>query len=120
MRLDHDGQERAFDGHGTDSTGATFQSADPGIIARLKSGEGAAWQWVEGFASWSQPPLQRSPYRCYLGLKEAGWVYAHQNGELSWLTAVVPEKKPTTVAFIGGTGYVPGTAELWCDGKQTA
>ena len=120
VRLDHDGQDRVFDGHGTDSTGATFQSADPGIIARLKSGEGAAWQWVEGFTSWSQPPLQRSPYRCYLGLKEAGWVYAHQNGELSWLTAVVPEKKPTTVAFIGGTGYVPGTAELWCDGKQTA
>ena len=28
------------------------------------------------------------------------------------------EKKPTAVAFIGGTGYGRGKAELWCDGKR--
>jgi len=30
----------------------------------------------------------------------------------------VAEKRPTAVAFIGGTGYGPGKAELWCDGKK--
>jgi hypothetical protein len=118
VRLDSDGKERPFDRKGTDSTGATFRCADPGIVARLKSGEGRAWQWVEGFAGWANLPPQRSLYRCYLGSVESGWVYSHQKSEVSWLTGPVAEKKPTAVAFVGGTGYGRGKAELWCDGKR--
>jgi hypothetical protein len=118
VRLDCDGKEQPFDGRGTDSTGATFQDAGPGIVAKLQSGEGRAWQWVEGFANWAEPPPQRSFYRCYLGSVESGWVYSHQNSAVSWLTGPVVEKKPTAVAFVGGTGYGPGKAELWCDGKR--
>ncbi len=118
VRLDDDGRERPFDRPGTDSTGATFSCADAGIIAKLKSGEGSAWQWVEGFASWVQQPPQLGLYRCYLGSVESGWVYARQDGEVSWLTAAVTEKRPTAVAFVGGTGYGPGKAELWCDGQK--
>ncbi len=115
---DCDGKERPFDGERTDSTGATFKYADPGIIAGLKASEGGVWQWVDGFAEWVNPPAQRGLYRCYLGVVEAGWVYARQDGELSWLTAAPTEKRPTAVAFVGGTGYGPGKAELWCDGKR--
>jgi hypothetical protein len=118
VRLDRDGKERPFDRKGADSTGATFKVADPGIIPRLKSGEGRVWQWIEGFAGWSKQPPQRSAYRCYLGTVESGWVYAHQNSEIAWQTAPAAEKKPTAVAFIGGTGYGAGKAELWCDGKK--
>ncbi|MHB8866950.1 MAG: hypothetical protein ACYC6N_31695, partial [Pirellulaceae bacterium] len=118
VRLDCDGQERPFDRPGKDSTGATFRDAKPGIIARLKAEEGPARQWVDGFASWAAPPQQRGVYRCYLGAVESGWVYARQNGEVSWWTAAAAEKRPTTVAFVGGTGYGPGKAELWCDGQR--
>ncbi len=118
VRLDRDGRERLFDRKGTDSTGATFKFADPGVIHRLKSAEGRQWQWVEGFAGWAKQPPQRSSYRCYLGSVESGWIYAHQNSEVSWLRVPGTERKPTAVAFIGGTGYGPGKAELWCDGKK--
>jgi hypothetical protein len=118
VRLDHDGKERAFDRKGADSTGATFKKADPGIIHKLKAGEGKKWQWVEGFAGWARQPPHRSSYRCYLGSVESGWVYSHQKGEVSWHTGPVPEKRSTAVAFIGGTGYGPGKAELWCDGQR--
>ena len=67
VRLDSNGRERDFDGHGVDSTGATFKRADPGIVDKLRSGDGQPWQWVEGFAGWSKPPPQRSSYRSYLG-----------------------------------------------------
>ena len=89
-----------------------------GSSPRLSRVRARAWQWVDGFASWAKPPLQHGLYRCYLGSVESGWVYAHQNGEVSWLTAVAAEKKPTAVAFVGGTGYGPGKAELWCDGQR--
>jgi len=118
VRLDGSARERPFDRPGADSTGATFKPADPGVLYRLRSGEGRPWQWVEGFAAWVKQPPQRSSYRCYLGSVESGWVYAHQNGELSWLTAPVAERRPTAVAFIGSTGYGPGKAELWCDGRR--
>jgi hypothetical protein len=118
VRLDCDGKERPFDQRGTDSTGATFRDAGLGIVTKLKSGEGRAWQWVEGFASWAQQPPQRGFYRCYLGSVESGWVYSHQNSAVSWLTGPAVEKKPTAAAFVGGTGYGPGKAELWCDGKR--
>jgi len=49
---------------------------------------------------------------------ESGWAYSHQQSEVSWLTGPVAEKKPTAVAFVGGTGYGRGKAELWCDGKR--
>jgi hypothetical protein len=118
VRLDRDGRERPFDRPSPDSTGATYQTVDPGIVARLQSNEGRSWQWIDGFERWAEQPRQRGAYRCYLGSVDSGWVYAHQNGELSWLTAPAPEKQPTAIAFVGGTGYGPGNAELWCDGKR--
>jgi hypothetical protein len=118
VRLDRNGGERPFDRPSPDATGAAFQTVDPGIVARLRSNEGRSWQWVDGFERWVEQPRQRGAYRCYLGSVDSGWVYAHQNGELSWLTAPVPEKQPTAIAFVGGTGYGPGNAELWCDGKR--
>ena len=46
-----------------------------------------------------------------LGLRPSGWrivvAYRCPDGE-----------EPTAVAFVGGTGYGPGKAELWCDGKR--
>jgi hypothetical protein len=118
VRLDSSGRERDFDGQGVDSTGATFKRAELGVVDKLRSGEGHAWQWVDGFAGWAKPPQQRSLYRSYLGYVESGWVYSHQNGEVAWLTSPVAEKQPTAIAFVGGTGYAPGQAELWCGGQR--
>ena len=110
VRLDTTGKERLFDRKGNDSTGATFQVADLGVVHRLRDGEGRSWQWVEGFANWLKKPPQRGPYPCYLGTVDSGWVYSQQKSEVSWLTAPAAEKRATAVAFIGGTGYRPGRA----------
>ena len=119
VRLDGDGRERPFDRHGDGFDRGDLPMCRPGDRRPGSSrARAVAWQWVEGFASWAKQPPQRRLYRCYLGSVESGWVYARQNGEVSWLTAAVAEKKPTAVAFIGGTGYGPGKAELWCDGKR--
>ena len=118
VRLDSDGRERAFDHNAADSTGATFKAVGPGVVRGLMSGEGAAWQWVDGFTGWAKPPPQRGSYRSYLGSVDSGWIYSRQNGEVSWFTGPARERKPTAVAFIGGTGYGRGKADLWCNGKK--
>jgi hypothetical protein len=118
VRLDADGRIRPFDHPGKDSTGAVFALADPGIARRYLAAEGTGRQWVDGFAAWRETPPQRGPYRGYLGTVDSGWVYSHQNGRVAWRTAPVPDKKPTAVAFVGGTGYAPGQAELACDGRR--
>lgn len=118
VRLDVDGRVRAFDHPGKDSTGAAFALAELGIARRFLASEGAGLQWVDGFAAWCETPPHRGPYRGYLGTVDSGWVYNHQNGRVIWRTAPVPEKKPTAVAFVGGTGYSPGQAELSCDGQR--
>jgi len=116
--LDRESKERPFDGKGEDSTGATFRRVGAGPVVRLQSGEGKAWQWVDGYAEWLTPPPYQGPYRSYLGIENSGWAYARDQGEVSWLTSPVPKAGPTAVAFIGGTGYGAGTAELWCEGKR--
>ena len=118
VRLDSDGRERPFDHKAADSTGATFKAVGPGVVRGLMSGEGKAWQWVDGFSSWAKQPPQRGSYRSYLGSVDSGWIYSRQNGEESWFTGQVKEKRPTALAWIGGTGYSRGKAELWCDGKK--
>jgi hypothetical protein len=45
-------------------------------------------------------------------------VYAAENGEVSWRTAPVFAKQTSAVLFIGGTGYTPGKADLWCNGEK--
>lgn len=114
VRLDMDGRERTFDAGDKDSTGATFVSVSPGPVGSLAQGT----QLVDGFAEWATPPPKKDVYRSYLGSVRSGWAYAKEGGEISWRTASVPAKKPTVVTLIGGTGYVPGKAELWCDGSK--
>ena len=115
--LDRDGLERQFDGGNTDSTGATFRLLEPSALTRLRDGEGAGWQWVEGFAG---APTARAPhsggYRSYLGVVPSWWAYAYESGEVAWKTAPVPERRETAVVFIAGTNYDAGRAELWCNG----
>ncbi|MHB0998412.1 MAG: glycoside hydrolase family 20 zincin-like fold domain-containing protein [Armatimonadota bacterium] len=118
VRLDSDGNDRAFDGKGEDSTGAAYRVLKQSPLDLLRNGEGRGWQWVDGFDSWVSTPLHRSPYRCYLGSPSSGWVYAREGSALTWLTAGVPSNKDTAIAFIGGTDYNPAQAELWCNGKH--
>jgi len=118
VRLDKDGKERAFDGQGEDSTGATFVRVSPSPADLLGSEEGNARQIVDGFADWIEPPPNRGKYMCYLGWIEAGWAYASGRGELSWRTAPVPAERATAVALVGGTGYATGKADLYCNGQK--
>lgn len=118
VRLDKDGKERAFNSKGEDSTGATFTVISPNPVSLLTAKEGKDWQMVDGFADWVVSPPNRGKYMCYLGGIDAGWAYGAKNGELIWRTAPVPAKKTTAVAFVGGTGYSPGKAELWCNGEK--
>jgi len=118
VRLDADGVERAFDGPGQDSTGATFALAPPEGTPWLTAAEVAETQTLDGFAAWAAEPPHRGEYRHYLGSTVSGWAYSHEQGELTWRTAIVPEARATAVAFIGGTGYGVGTAELWCNGER--
>ena len=118
VRLDSDGKERPFDAKFKDSTGATFTLAVAGPIERLKEGEGKSWQWVDGFADWADGPSNSAGYPSYLGTVNSGWAYSAKNQELSWFTSPVVERKETVVAFVAGTGYAPGKAELWCDGSK--
>jgi hypothetical protein len=118
LRLDSDGKDRPFDGRSEDSTGATFKFADIGPVERMKAGEGKDWQWVDGFADWVTIPPNHGSYRNYLGTVESGWAYSAKNEEVSWKTSPVPAQKDTTVAFIGGTGYAQGKADLYCNGAK--
>lgn len=118
VRLDRDGRDREFDHPWRDSTGATFKTVEPGVLDRARAEAPGDWQWIDGFAEWAAPPPQLGAYRCYLGTVDSGWVYAHQDSEVAWLTAPIREARTTAVAFVGGTGYGAGKAELWCDGRQ--
>jgi hypothetical protein len=118
VRLDQDGKERAFDGQGADSSGATFARISLSPVELLGSEQGNGRQIVDGFTDWIEPPPHRGKYLCYLGGIDAGWAYASGRGELSWRTAPVPAEKTTAVAFVGGTGYAPGKADLYCDGEK--
>ncbi|MBM3474651.1 MAG: hypothetical protein FJX75_15410 [Armatimonadetes bacterium] len=119
VRLDANGRERPFDGAGRDSTGASFALLEPSPLAKLRAGEGKAWQWVQGFAERAPGYLiHHSPYRHYLGVAPSTWGYARDHAEIAWLTAPVPKAKTTAVAFIGGTDYTPGHAELRLDGRR--
>ena len=148
VRLDRDGRERRFDGEGTDSSGAAFRLLQPSPLAQLRAGEGAQWQWVEGFAEGLAGA--HGPYNSYLGSVDSWW--SHQDpafwqdpaerGEVSWRTAAVPSEGPNgagapsgpgpdathsappgrdgriAFAFIGGTDYGEGEAELLADGRH--
>lgn len=118
VRLDSDGKERPFDGKGEDSTGAAFRAVSQSRLEKLRQSEGKDWQWVEGFADWTATPPHNSPYRCYLGTPPSGWAYAHESGEVAWKTESAVDHRETAVAFIAGTDYSVGDAELWCDGKH--
>lgn len=116
VRLDQDGKERAFDGKGQDSTGATF-AYNPGELQLLKPGEAKDWQILDGFAEWAVPPHQ-GQYRCYLGNVDSGWAYGKEEGEITWLTTPVPAQRNTAVAFVAGSGYAPGKVDLSCNGEK--
>jgi hypothetical protein len=119
VRLDADGRERPFDGVGRDSTGASFSRLEPSALARLRTGEGRGWQWVQGFAERAPGRLTHTgPYRHYLGVAPSTWGYARDHAEIAWLTAPVPRAKTTAVAFIGGTDYTPGHGELRLNGRR--
>jgi hypothetical protein len=118
VRLDRDGQDRPFDGRDRDSTGACFVEAPPDNTPWLSEAEAVEWQSLDGFAEWTAEPPHRGEYRHYLGSVVSGWAYSHEGGELLWRTACVPEAKATAVAFVGGTGYGVGKAELWCNGER--
>lgn len=118
VRLDADGNERAFDGGGKDSTGATFETVTLSSTGPLAPEKSKGLQIVDGFSDWIESPPHKGHYRYYLGAVESGWAYGNANGELKWRTAPVSQKKPTAVAFIGGTGYAEGKSELWLDGKK--
>ena len=72
-------------------------------------------QWVEGFAEVDfhhnapRYPIARDFRGMARGYMTAGWYAPAQMKEnvLSWKTAVVPEKQPTTFAFIGATSVLP-------------
>lgn len=125
VRLDADGQDRPFDHPGKDSTGATFQKIEPGPLEALRQGEGRAWQWIEGFAQGLVGG--NGPYPCFLGSVESWWrhtdpaYYQHpgeRDGDVTWLTEPVPERRETAVGWVGGTSYSVAETELWVDGKR--
>jgi len=124
VRMDSDGLDRPFDAPGRDSTGATFRRVEPGPLAALRAGEGKEWQWIEGFAGALSGG--HGPYRSYLGSVESWWcrqdvslrVHPEETGEVTWLTAPVPTRRETAVAFIAGTDYASGAAQLEGDGQQ--
>jgi len=119
VRLDADGRERSFDAGARDSTGASFALLEPSALSRLRAGEGKGWQWVQGFAQSAPGRLtHHSPYRHFLGVAPSTWGYARDHAEIAWLSAPVPRAKMTAVAFIGGTDYTPGHAELRLNGRR--
>jgi hypothetical protein len=119
VRLDADGVDRPFDGKREDSTGAAFDLIRPSPVEALRRGEGRDWQWVEGFASAGEGShIHAGDYRCYLGSLPSWWGYAEEGGVVEWTSAPVPERKDSAIAFLAGTDYVPGKAELWCDGHR--
>ncbi len=119
VRLDADGADRPFDGKGEDSTGATFELVQPSPAEALLHGEGRDWQGVEGFASAVEGAHSHAgEYRCYLGNLPSWWGYADEGGVVEWTTAPLPVQKDSAIAFVAGTDYTPGKAELWCDGRR--
>ncbi len=117
--MDSDGLVRSFDGSEVDSTGAEIRRLAPGLVQQLRAGEGADWQWVDGYTPDSQPSAPHaSPYPSYAGNFSSWWGYARELGEVTWATAPVPEAKRTAFVFIGGTDYTPGTAELLVNGQR--
>lgn len=118
VRLDSDGQVKPFSGPGEDLSGATFGLAVPASLAGLRAGELKERQWIRGFARWQSEPPHHSYYRSYLGDVMSGWAYRAGEGELTWETGPAPTRRATVVAWVGGTGYAPGKAELWCDGRR--
>ena len=117
VRLD-DGTERPFDGKGMDSTGATFKAVGLGPVDHLRRGEGKNWQWIGGFDGWISSAPHVGQYLSYLGFADSAWVYAGEDGSVSWLTSPAAGRKETAVVFIGGTDYAPGHAEVFCDGRK--
>ncbi|MHB1456248.1 MAG: glycoside hydrolase family 20 zincin-like fold domain-containing protein [Armatimonadota bacterium] len=118
IQLDSDGKLQGFDNGNEDSSGAVFRATTPSPLDRIRQNEGKDWQWVEGFSGWDSTPAHYSPYRCYIGIPQSGWVYGHEKIDLSWATAPVKEKKDTAFVFIGGTDYNLGPADLICNGKK--
>jgi hypothetical protein len=117
--LDSDGAERRFDGVGEDSTGATFKVMAANPTDALRAGEGRQWQWVEGYqSSRFSDKASSGQYPCFLGTALSWFAYASDAGEAAWVTTPVPAARETAVAFVGGTNYAPGRAELWCDGRR--
>lgn len=122
VRLDRDGLERPFDGPGVDTTGAMFQTLRPGPVARklaaLREEEGRDWQWLDGFAEWSAAPPHQGAYRNYLGTVDSGWAYGREGGAVAWRTVAADSVRPTAIAFVGGTDYVPGEAMVHVNNRH--
>ncbi|GAA4749676.1 sialidase family protein [Flavisolibacter ginsenosidimutans] len=86
-------------------------------------------QWVEGFDkvvfhhddSDPRRPLNRDFRGQSKGYMTAGWwIPGHMDRNfVSWQTAVVPEKKPTTFSFIGSTSVLPSEISKGPQAKLT-
>jgi hypothetical protein len=113
VRLDQDGKDHPFDGHGDDSSGATFQLLESDRLAHALENlrrENRHWQWLDGFAEWTAAAPAQGDYLSWIGSVPSRWSYGR--GEVGWLTAPVKERHDTAVVFAGSSDFTPSHAEL--------
>lgn len=79
---------------------------------------GEAVQLVEGFASIVRFLHTDKRYADYRGGTESWWAYGRDtDGEVVWLSARLPEKRTSTLAFTASMGEEAGEGELWINGQ---